>query len=389
MTEAIDSRGRVIWFEAIPKVELHLHLEGAIPLKAFWELVRKYGGDPSVPNLAALRQKFEFADFPQFIRTWSWKSGFLREYEDFTHISEAVARTLVNQNIRHVEASISPSDFSDRGLKTQRLIEAVRTGLSKVQGVEVSLIVDLVRDDGAEKAAETLSEASETLSLGVVGVGLGGSEHRFPPEPFEAVFAAARRLGLRATAHAGEAAGAESVWGALRSLRVDRIGHGVRAAEDEDLLDYLAERGVPLEICPTSNLRTGVVRSIEEHPVRRYIERGLIVTINTDDPAMFGCSLAGEYRLLVEQLGFSRADVRNLVLQAARSSWLPEDRKLDLVEKLRNDPAWDEARGGSTPALPSSSSSRSSPRYRAAGSDRRSWIGWREGRRNPGRLRSR
>ncbi len=330
------------WFERVPKVELHLHLEGAIPHHALWELVLKYGGDPSVPDLQALAQRFEYRDFPHFIETWVWKNQFLREYQDFTFIAEAVARDLARQNIRYVEAFFSPADFYRHGLETQKLTEAIRAGLSKAPEIEVALVADFVRNFGPQNAAMRLAEVNEVRNLGVVGVGIGGSELEFPPEPFEQVYQEARRLGFYTSAHAGEAAGAQSIWGAIRSLRVDRIGHGTRAEEDESLLDYLAEHRIPLEMCPLSNLRTGVIRALEEHPARRFFKRGIIVTINTDDPKMFGNSLAQEYRLLEEKLGFSRDEIRALILQGIRSAWLPEDRQRQLVATFRQDAAWQE-----------------------------------------------
>jgi adenosine deaminase len=328
------------WFERVPKVELHLHLEGAIPHDALWELVQKYGGDPSVPDLGDLERRFQYRDFPHFIETWIWKNGFLREYEDFAFIAEAVARDLAGQNIRYVEAFFSPSDFARHGLETQKLTEAIRSGLCQVPDVEVALVADFVRDSEPERAAMTLAEVNEVRDLGVIGIGIGGSEQAFPPEPFEAVYEKARQLGFHTSAHAGEAAGAASIWGAIRSLRVDRIGHGTRAEEDESLLNYLAEHRIPLEMCPISNVRTGVVNSLEEHPVRRYFQRGIIVTISTDDPKMFGNSLAEEFRLLEGKLGFSRDEIRSLILQGIQAAWLPGDRKQQLVEAFRSDPAW-------------------------------------------------
>ncbi len=328
------------WFEQTPKVELHLHLEGAIPHAALWQLIQKYGGDPSVPDQPALERKFEYRDFPHFIDTWVWKNQFLREYEDFTFIAAAVARDLAQQNIRYAEVFYSPPDFARHGLQTGQLTEAIRAGLARVPDIEIALVADLVRDFGPQRAARTLAEVSEVHNLGVIGVTIGGSEQDWPPELFAAVYEEARRLGFHTSAHAGEAAGAESVWGAIRTLRVERIGHGTRAYEDESLLDYLTEHCIPLEVCPVSNLRTGVVRSLDEHPVRRYFQRGIVVTINTDDPKMFGNSLAGEFRLLEERLGFSRDDIRTLILQGIQASWLPQDRKQKLIEAFRSHPAW-------------------------------------------------
>ncbi len=315
------------WFERIPKVELHLHLEGAIPYDALWTLVQKYGGEDTVPSKEALQRRFLYKDFPHFIETWVWKNQFLREYEDFTFITEAVARDLAAQNIRYAEVFYSPPDFMRHGLETQRLTEAIRKGLAAVEGIEVALVADLVRDFGPEKGERTLSEVNEVKALGVVGVGIGGSEQDFPPEAFEAVFAKARQLGFRTSAHAGEAAGPASVWGAIHSLKVDRIGHGTRAIEDAALVDYLVAHQIPLEMCPLSNVRTGTVASYTQHPVRRYFEQGIAFSINTDDPKMFGNSLAEEYALLVERHGFTREEIKALILKSIETSWMPAGNK--------------------------------------------------------------
>jgi adenosine deaminase len=228
----------------------------------------------------------------------------------------------------------SPPDFARVGLSPQALTAAIRTGLDRVPEVEAALIPDVVRDNDPADAARTLAAIAEVRDQGVIGIGLGGSEHTFPPEPFAAVFAEARRLGLHTTAHAGEAAGAASIWGALRALGAERIGHATRAEEDPALLDYLAEKQVPLEMCPLSNVRTGVVPGLAAHPIRRYFERGLLVTVNTDDPAMFNNSLAEEYAQLEAVHGFTRAEIGRLVLNAVAASWLPEERKGALAEEI-------------------------------------------------------
>lgn len=328
------------WFDRVPKVELHLHLEGAIPYDALWTLIEKYGGDPSVPTRDALDRRFAYRDFSHFIETWVWKNQFLREYEDFTFVAEAVARDLAAQNVRYVEAFFSPSDFARHRLEPQPIAEAFRKGLDRVPGVEVALIADVVRDDGPERAAATIAQLKEVLNVGIIGIGIGGSEHRFPPEPFAAVYDEARRVGLRTSAHAGEAAGPASIWSVIRTLRVDRIGHGTRAIEDPALVDYLADRQIPLELCPISNVRTGVLPSIEAHPARQYFDRGLLITVNSDDPRMFGNSLAEEYRMLEQYLQFTRDEVRTLILNGVRASWLPEQRKARLARALTGDPSW-------------------------------------------------
>ncbi len=329
------------WFEQVPKVELHLHLEGAIPYDALWTLVQKYEGASDVVDLEGLKRRFEYKDFAHFIDTWVWKNEFLREYEDFTFIAEAVARDLARQNIRYAEVFFSPPDFARHGLKTQPLAEAIRKGFERVTDIEIALVADLVRDFGPERAAQTLAEVGEVQEgAGVVGIGIGGSEQNFPPDIFEDVFVQARRLGFRTSAHAGEAAGAESVWGAVRKLKVDRIGHGTRAREDEALLDYLVEHAIPLEMCPISNVRTRVVATYAQHPVREYFERGIKMSINTDDPKMFGNTLAGEYRCLEKVHGFLREELQALILQGLEVSWLPAARKQHLTHTFCADPAF-------------------------------------------------
>jgi len=318
----------------MPKVELHLHMEGAIPLELMWELVRKYDTRNEVKSLEELRAKFQFVDFPHFIETWVWKNKFIREYADFTLIARAVAEDLLRQNIIYAEIFYSPPDFRHRGLDSRKITEAIRKGLDEVNGIKVNLVADLVRDFGAENGMRTLLEINEVKTLGVAGIGIGGSEHEFPPEIFENVFQKARELGFKTSAHAGEASGAESIWGTVRSLKVDRIGHGTRAYEDESLLNYLIEKQIPIEMCPLSNVKTGVVKKIEEHPVKDYYKKGLKVFVNTDDSMMFNNSLDEEYFMLISKMGFGIHDVRKIALNAIDSAWCTIEYKRELSDKL-------------------------------------------------------
>jgi len=328
------------WFSQLPKVELHVHLEGAMPLDALFDLIQKYGGDPSVPDLTALARRFEYKNFAQFIEAWSWKNQFLCEYADFSHIAELTARNMANQNIRYAEMFFSPSIFIQHGLEVQELTHAIRIGLSRVPEIEVSLIADLVRDYGPKSEMTTLKKLNEVKGDRVIGIGIGGSEHEFPPEPFKSLYEEARLMGFHLTAHAGETTGPESIWGAIRHLHVDRIGHGTSAREDPELLDYLREHRTALELCPGSNVRTGAVSAIAEHPIREYFERGLIISVNTDDPMMFGTSLDKEYEWLVQECGFTRQEICRLILLGIESSWLPEDRKKLLATSFEKEPSW-------------------------------------------------
>jgi adenosine deaminase len=335
--EAMGTGPAIRWFERLPKVELHLHLEGAIPIGTLWELLQKYGGDPTVATQSDLKRKFVYRDFRHFIQTWNWMNGLLRTYEDFTYAAQAVAQDLERQNIRYAEVFYSPPDFLPAGLHPERLTDAIRDGLKRVPGVEVALVFDLVRNYGPEQGARMLACANEVRGLGVIGVGIGGGEDGFPPEPFAPVFRRAREMGFRTSAHAGEAAGPESIWGAIRALEVDRIGHGTRAAQDPALVDYLAARKIPLELCVLSNVRTCVVPEVARHPARAYFQRGIPLSINTDDPTLFGNSLAEEYAVLCRELAFTQEDILLLIEQGIETSWLPDQRKRELLAQYRSE----------------------------------------------------
>ena len=328
------------WYDNLPKIELHVHLEGAIPHAALFDLIEKYGGDPSVPDVAALAKRFEYRNFSQFIDAWSWKNRFLREYEDFTHIAELTARDMAGQNIRYAEMFYSPSLFTRHGLTVQEITRAVRKGLLKAPGIEISLIADLVRDYGPKSEMNTLKALGEVKEHGVVGIGIGGSEHEFPPEPFELLYMEARRLGFHTTAHAGEAAGPASIRGAVHRLHADRIGHGTRAWEDPELMEYIGENEIPLELCPVSNVRTGAVDTIQDHPIRKYFDDGLLISVNTDDPKMFNTSLGEEYELLVRDCGFSKKDICHIIFLGIQSSWLTQDKKQSLSLEFERDISW-------------------------------------------------
>jgi adenosine deaminase len=323
-------------FTTIPKIENHLHLEGAIPLETLWTLIQKYGGDKTVTNYELLKEKFMYRNFNHFLETWLWKNTFIREYEDFTFLSDAVFKDLGKQNIKYAEIFISPSEFRST-LEIQKIVEAISKSINVNPEICVSLIVDLVRNLGSENAMKTLYEINEVKDMGIIGIGLGGAEKEYPPELFTDVFEKARNLGFKTTAHAGEAAGPQSIWGAIKNLKVDRIGHGTRAIEDPELLNYLADNQIPVELCPLSNLRTKVIDSIEEHPVRTFIDMGIPVSINTDDPKMFGNSLAEEYQALKDNFNFSDDDIYKIIRNSIHTTWLEENEKSTLINKFREE----------------------------------------------------
>jgi adenosine deaminase len=290
----------------LPKTELHLHLEGATPADVLLDLIHKYVGPEDIPDLDKLATRLIYTDFSHFLDTWRWMCRFVREAEDFTRIAEGVARQLKEQNVRYAECHFSPPDFLSQGLSISEIAMAVRAGLDTVGEPQVALIFDLCRQYGPEQGRRWLAEVVEIADeAGIVGVGLGGPEHLAPAGPYSVVFRQAENHGLRRVAHAGEAAGPESIWDALRSLGAERIGHATNAFIDYDLMCHLRDMAIPVEVCLTSNVCTGVVASIEEHPVRKFFEFGIPITLSSDDPTFFGTQIITEYQLLRDRFGFS------------------------------------------------------------------------------------
>jgi adenosine deaminase len=230
----------------------------------------------------------------------------------------------------------SPPDFHHKKLEPQKITEAIVKGFEQTPGnTKINLCADVVRDFGAERAMRTLHQINEVKQMGVLGIGIGGSEHAFPPELFAEVYDKAREFGFHTSAHAGEAAGAESIWGAVKTLKAERIGHGTRAFEDPELVDYLKENRIPVEACPISNVRTAVVKDIKDHPVKEYYEKGLVVFLNTDDPKMFNNSLADEYEAFVEKMGFQINDVNTQLNNAINSAWCSSEEKKVLGNRVK------------------------------------------------------
>lgn len=321
---------------ALPKIENHLHLEGAIPLEALWQLIQKYGGDASVTSLNQLKSKFQYRDFNHFIETWFWKNQFIREYEDFTFLSDAVFTDLVSQNVKYAEIFFSPSSFT-KTLKIEKIVEAIAVSIKKNNALKVNLIVDLVRNYGAQNEMRTLHEVNEVKHFGIIGIGIGGSEKEYPPELFSEVFLQAKKYGFRTTAHAGENAGPESIWNAIRKLEVDRIGHGTNAMSDPELLKYLALHKIPIELCPLSNVRTKVISHIKDHPIRTFLEMGIPISINTDDPKMFNNTLVEEYQAVQEHFNFSDEDLCQIIIDSIHTTWLEEHEKNELIATFQTE----------------------------------------------------
>ncbi len=280
--------------EPSPKIELHVHLEGTVRPDTLREIARR--NDYALPDdLAAL---YRFRDFAHFIEVWILTTNALRTDADFRQMVVDYAEEAAAHGAVYLEGIFSPAERVRRGVAWEELFEGVCAGAQEARelfGVEIRLTPDIPRGFSQEEARATVEWAARYRERGVVGVGLGGREADFPPEPYADVFRLAHSLGLGSVPHAGEAAGAASVRGALEALGADRIRHGIRAVEDPGLVAELAGRGTVLDVCPISNLRTGVVRSLSEHPLPQLVAAGVRCSISTDDPAMFGTDLTRDY----------------------------------------------------------------------------------------------
>ena len=323
---------------SLPKVQLHCHLEGTVRAETFRELAAQHGVT-SARAAGPLEETYAFRTFRDFLLTFAEVCKTLQQPADYARIASDYARTARAQNVRYAEIFISPSvwTFFHRDLDVLACARAIREALdaeSTPHGIEIALICDLTRNFGVERAAETARVAVSLAQagLGVVGIGLGGDEANFPPALYAEPFAFARANGLHAVAHAGEAAGHESVRDAVVVLHAERIGHGVRAIEDPAVVALLVERNVTLELCPTSNRLTGAVRPGAPHPIAALDAAGVRCVLDADDPELFSTTLEHEYGLVTEWLG--EAAVLRFARNAIEASFASKERKALLRVEL-------------------------------------------------------
>ena len=325
----------------MPKAELHLHLEGSVRPRTVLELAAANGVAFPVADEAGLAEFFRFRDFPHFIEGYIAVCGTLRRPADFARIVRELGEDAAAQNLRYVEVHFNPeSNVRKRGLAFRAMLDGMNAGRREARerfGVEMRWIADGIRD--AETGPASVTQTVDWIvgldaADGVVALGLGGDEVGFPPAPFAADFGRARAAGLRVVAHAGETTGPETIWDSIRLLGAERIGHGIRAVEDPALVAFLAETGMPLEVCPTSNLRTGVVASLAAHPLPALDAAGVTVTVNSDDPPLFGTTLTEEYRLLARAWGYGADGIERIALNSVRAAFLPGPAKERLLAEF-------------------------------------------------------
>jgi len=315
---------------SLPKAELHLHLEGAIEPATLLEIQHSHG---LTNSLADVQKLYQYSDFASFLISFRDITEHLKAPADYELITYRLMQRLKTENILHAEVYISVGVCLFRKQDFATIFEGLERGRAQGQrdfGVSLLWIFDAVRHFGSAEAQKVAELAVRYRNRSVVGFGIGGDEKRAGPELFREVFGYCADNGLRLTAHAGETAGPDSIWGAL-NLRAERIGHGLTAYQDPDLMQELAQRQIPVEVCVTSNIKTGVCPNLADHPVRRYFDEGVMVTINTDDPSMFETSLSKEYQLLQENFAFSDDHLRELARNSFEAAFLPAEKKLEFL----------------------------------------------------------
>ena len=336
----------VEFLRRLPKVQLHCHLEGTLRAATFLDLARRNGvaltykpGDTALPSAAidegAPESVYDFSDFQAFLMTFAAVSRSLARPQDYGRLAAEFAEDALGQSVTYAEVFISPSvwQFFHPEVDVRACVSAMREAFDAHRSrIEVAFIADLTRNFGVESAMRTAELAVDLQDLGVIGIGLGGDESRYPAEMFEEAFDFARSRGLQCVAHAGEAAGAHSVRAAIEVLGAQRIGHGVRALEDPDLVELLAKQRIPLEICPTSNFLTGVATRGEPHPLFALDRAGCAVMIDADDPALFRTSITDEYAYVAEHGGAET--VLRFAHNAIDASFARQERKAVLHANL-------------------------------------------------------
>ncbi|MFS8581198.1 MAG: adenosine deaminase [Limnochordales bacterium] len=336
---------------SIPKVELHLHLDGSVRPGTLWELLeerrRRPGGDHGLAPFAALRSAadvrrwMEVGDqartLAEYLSRFELPLAVMQDPESMERIAYELVEDAARENVRYMEVRFAPILHTREGMTMRQAAEAAAAGLQwggRAFGVGVGVIACCMRHvDPADNVA-MVREMEPLLGRGVVAVDLAGDEAAFPGRLHREAFDLARAMGFNVIIHAGEASGAEEIRYALETLGARRIGHGVALEQDPELMRFVVEEGIPLEMCPSSNVQTKAVAGLERHPLRRYFDAGVRVTVNTDNRTVSAVTLADEYERIVEALGFTADDVRTMIRYAAEAAFLPGEEKARLIAEV-------------------------------------------------------
>lgn len=320
----------------LPKVELHLHIEGTLEPELLFTLAKRNGVSLPYPDVESLRAAYEFNNLQSFLDLYYQGAAVLQTQQDFFDLTWAYLQHCHAENVVHTEIFFDPQTHTARGIAFATVINGIQAALeqgSRQLGISSRLILSFLRHLSEEDAFATLEQALP-YKRWIHGIGLDSSELGNPPEKFARVFARARSEGWRLVAHAGEEGPASYVWDALDLLRVDRIDHGVRASEDRLLMARLAAERTPLTVCPLSNVRLRVFEQMADHNILTLLDQGLCVTVNSDDPAYFGGYVGANHQALVDELQASKEQLRQLALNAVEACWLDEPRKKLLAQRI-------------------------------------------------------
>jgi aminodeoxyfutalosine deaminase len=328
---------QLAYIRRLPKAELHLHLEGTATPQTLAELSQRHDSTPL--SLSHAEAIYRYTGFTGFLNAFKAVTERLRTPDDYELIAYRMLERLARQGIVHAEVYVAVGAVYYWGHSEFEPLfagmERARMAAERDFGITAYWIFDAIRHFGPEAAACVFRKAAQMRSdhPSIIGIGIGGDERRAGADPFRDLYAEARDSGLRLTAHAGESVGPEGVWGAV-NIGAERIGHALSAIHDPELMGMLSERQIPLEICISSNLRTGCCTTLENHPVRRYFDAGLMVTLNSDDPAIFASDLDAEYALAGDSFAFTREHLRELAANSIEASFLPAGRKVELLRRI-------------------------------------------------------
>ena len=333
----MSSQSLRTFIQALPKVELHLHLVGSAGFDTVLALARRHPEAGVPTDRAELEQFFTFRDFDHFLKVYWAVQSMLKDRHDMCALVTGLAAELARQNVRYAEVTVTPYNHLLDGMRGDELLTGLTEGraiAAAEHGVELAWCFDIPGEKGLTAGRETVIFALRERPDGLVSFGLGGPEVGVSRVQFEPFFTVAREAGLHSVPHAGETTGPATIWSAVHDLGAERIGHGTSCTADPGLMAYLAERRTPIEVCPTSNVRTRQVRSIAAHPIRHMLEHGLVVTLNTDDPPMFGATLNGEYLAVATAFGLPPAAVAQLAKNAVNASFLDAASKATLLTDI-------------------------------------------------------
>lgn len=334
---AYDHRMRD-FITGLPKAELHVHHVGSASPQTVAALAARHEGTTPVPaDVDKLAEYFTFTDFAHFVQVYLSVVDLIRDATDVRTLTWGIAQDLAAQNVRYAELTVTPWSSVHRGIPAEEFCEAIedaRVAAAKELNLGLRWCFDIPGEAGLPAAQGTLDIALGQRPDGLVSFGLGGPEIGVPRPQFKPYFDAARAAGLRSVPHAGETSDAQSMWDAIRDLGAERIGHGIRAVQDPALLAYLAEHRIPLEVCPTSNVCTRAVPSLEEHPLPQIVAAGVEVSINSDDPPMFSTTLVDEYAVAARLLNLDESGVKELARNAVRHSFAADLEKSALLAEI-------------------------------------------------------